>query len=89
MVERKSRLVVLCNNICSTSEIVMKNIAKNIKQDPKKIWSTITFDQGCEFAQFALIERHTKCRVYYANAHSPWQRGTNENTNGRLRRYLS
>ena len=45
-------------------------------------------DQGTEFMYFRKIERQTKCKIFFCDPHSPWQRGSNENMNGRLRRYL-
>lgn len=47
---------------------------------------TITYDRGSEFALWQMIERDTNTGVFFADAHAPWQRGKNENTNGRLRR---
>lgn len=47
---------------------------------------TITYDRGSEFALWQMIERDTKATIFFADAHAPWQRGKNENTNGRLRR---
>jgi IS30 family transposase len=55
-----------------------------LKQDP--LLGTITYDRGSEFALWQMIERDTKATVFFADAHAPWQRGKNENTNGRLRR---
>lgn len=46
----------------------------------------ITYDRGSEFALWRMIEQDTESSVYFANAHHPWERGKNENTNGRLRR---
>jgi IS30 family transposase len=48
--------------------------------------SYLTYDRGSEFALWRMIERDTKATVYFAHAHAPWERGKNENTNGRLRR---
>ncbi|MEM9103596.1 MAG: IS30 family transposase, partial [Pseudomonadota bacterium] len=48
----------------------------------------MTFDQGVEFAAYPLLEKQTHCRVYYCHAHSPWEKGSNENMNGRLRWFL-
>lgn len=47
---------------------------------------SFTFDRGSAFSLWRMIERDTKAKVYFADPHAPWQRGTNENTNGRLRR---
>lgn len=90
LVDRKSRFTVLCKNERSTSLCVMSNVQEviNTKNQNRFAWHTITFDQGSEFSDFAQIERHTPCKIYYARARSPWLRGTNENTNGRLRRFL-
>jgi IS30 family transposase len=52
----------------------------------QRIKGDITYDRGSEFALWELIERDTDATVYFANAHHPWERGKNENTNGRLRR---
>lgn len=52
----------------------------------KPILGTITYDRGSEFALWQMIERDTSATVFFADAHAPWQRGKNENTNGRLRR---
>ena len=55
-----------------------------LKQSP--LSGTITYDRGSEFALWQMIERDTNATVFFADAHAPWQRGKNENTNGRLRR---
>ncbi|HET9843161.1 MAG TPA: IS30 family transposase [Gammaproteobacteria bacterium] len=49
---------------------------------------SITFDQGCEFADHKFLEQHMKCSVYYCQTHSFWQKASNENMNGRLRWHL-
>lgn len=88
LVERKSRYVLLRKNKDKTSNTVINHIFKAIKMTPKKIFGSITLDQGSEFMSFRKIEYQTKCKVYFCDPHSPWQRGSNENMNGRLRRYL-
>lgn len=88
LVERKSRLLILCKNEKSTSEMVMNNLKEKMKSLAKCNYKTLTFDQGSEFTNFYSVEQELKCDIYYAQARSPWQRGTNENTNGRLRRYI-
>ena len=66
----------------------MDKITKKFGNLPKKMRKTITFDQGVEFADYRHLEQQVKCKVYYCETHSPWQKGSNENMNGRLRRYL-
>ena len=53
---------------------------------PKKVCQTITFDQGGEFANFQLLE--DQLRVYYCHVRLTWEKGSNENVNGRIRRFL-
>ncbi|RCS56455.1 IS30 family transposase, partial [Parvibium lacunae] len=55
---------------------------------PKHMRETLTLDNGTEFARFKEIERRTGLRIYFADPYAAWQRGTNENTNGLLRRYF-
>jgi IS30 family transposase len=88
VVERKSRVMALTKNEQIRSEIVMGNIKRIFLTVPKKARYTLTFDLGSEFADYRQIENNLDCRVYYCEVKSPWQKGTNENTNGRLRRYL-
>jgi len=52
----------------------------------RRIEGNITYDRGSEFALWEMIEKDTPVRIYFAHAHHPWERGKNENTNGRLRR---
>jgi len=88
LVERKSRFLFLRKNEDKKSKTVIDHIFTGIKNSSKKIWRSITFDQGNEFMEFRKIERQTKCKIYFCDPRSPWQRPTNENTNGRLRRFL-
>jgi transposase, IS30 family len=88
LVERKSRLVFLIKNNSKHSHGVMNKIKEKFEKLPRKMCKTITFDQGVEFADYRYLEQQIKCRVYYCETHSPWQKGSNENMNGRLRWYL-
>jgi len=88
LVERKSRMLTLIKNTSKVSNYVMSNIKENFNKRRHLICKTITFDQGGEFANYWLIERAVPCKVYYCEKRSPWQKGSNENMNGRLRRYL-
>jgi IS30 family transposase len=88
VVERKSRFLMLTKNVNSQTATVMNNIKEKLLKVPLEGCLTITFDQGSEFADYKQLETNIGCRVYYCEISSPWQKGTNENTNGRLRRYL-
>jgi len=58
----------------------------HVKTKQRQFGGTITYDRGSEFALWRMIERDTEATVFFAHAHHPWERGKNENTNGRLRR---
>lgn len=88
LVERKSRTVLLIKNNSKHSRGVMHQIQRKFHPFPAKMCKSITFDQGTEFADYRSLEQQMKCKVYYCQTHSPWQKGTNENMNGRLRWYL-
>jgi transposase, IS30 family len=88
LVERKSRMVYLIKNQSKHSQGVMVKIKEKLTNLPSKMCKTITFDQGIEFANYRYLEQQIPCKIYYCEIHSPWQKGSNENMNGRLRRYL-
>lgn len=88
LLERKSRYLIMIKNKNRQSEHVMQAIQNALMQLPRNKRRTITFDQGSEFAHWRKLERQTKCIAYYCDPHSPWQRGSNENMNGRIRRFL-
>lgn len=88
LVERKSRMVLLIKNNRKYSREVMEKIKEKFASLPEKMCRTITFDQGVEFADYRQLEQENKRKIYYCETHSPWQKGSNENMNGRLRWYL-
>ena len=71
------------------AEAVRGEIARTITQLPDQLRRSLTWDQGVEMAQHARLTIATGLNVYFCDPHSPWQRGTNENTNGLLRQYFS
>ena len=69
--------------------LAMKDaIAAKITTLPQNLHQTLTWDRGKELAAHAQLSVDTGVQVYFADPHSPWQRGTNENTNGLLRQYF-
>lgn len=70
------------------AEAVRDAIAQTIGTLPKQLRRSLTWDQGAEMAQHTRLRIDTGLQVYFCDPHSPWQRGTNENTNGLLRQYF-
>ena len=70
------------------AEAVRDAIARTITTLPEALRRSLTWDQGSEMAQHARLRIDTGLAVYFCDPHSPWQRGTNENTNGLLRQYF-
>ena len=70
------------------AEAVRDAIASTITTLPIQLRRSLTWDQGAEMAQHAQLRIDTGLAIYFCDPHSPWQRGTNENTNGLLRQYF-
>ena len=70
------------------AEAVRDAIAREITTLPEQLRRSLTWDQGSEMAQHARLRVDTGLAIYFCDPHSPWQRGTNENTNGLLRQYF-
>ena len=70
------------------AEAVRDAIARTITTLPEQLRRSLTWDQGAEMSQHAKLRIDTGVPVYFCDPHSPWQRGTNENTNGLLRQYF-
>ena len=88
LVERKSRFVMLVGLPSGhTADVVADALAQTIATLPGQLRRSITWDQGKEMAQHARFSVATGVPVYFCDPRSPWQRGTNENTNGLLRQY--
>lgn len=89
LVERKTRftlLVRLPDGHCAPN--VANELIEVFTALPLRLRRTLTWDQGNEMFQHARIEALTGLRIYFADPHAPWQRGSNENVNGLLRQYL-
>jgi IS30 family transposase len=70
------------------AEAVRDAITRTITTLPERLRQSLTWDQGAEMSQHACLRIDTGLGVYFCDPHSPWQRGTNENTNGLLRQYF-
>ena len=88
MVERTSRYVILAKLEAPTAEAAAEAIVREMSRMAPSLLKTMTHDQGSEMARHAEITARTGMKIYFADPHSPWQRGSNENTNGLLRQYL-
>lgn len=88
LVERTTRYLLLVPLEKHDAYTVRTEFAKAVQKIPRHLKKTLTYDRGSEMAQHKLFTRDTKMQVYFADPHSPWQRGTNENTNGLLRQYF-
>jgi IS30 family transposase len=89
LVERWSRYVMLFRLPDGNSaEAVRTALAETIQQLPTHLWRSLTWDQGKEMAGHARFTVDTGVQVYFCDPRSPWQRGSNENTNGLLRQYF-
>lgn len=89
LVERASRYVMLLHLPNGRSaEDVRVALTRQIRTLPKELRRSLTWDQGNEMAEHARFSVDAKIDVYFCDPHSPWQRGSNENTNGLLRQYF-
>jgi len=89
LVERSTRFVMLLHLPNGRSaEAVRDAMTERIQALPESIRRSITWDQGSEMAQHAQFTIDTGVPVYFCDPHSPWQRGSNENTNGLLRQFM-
>ncbi len=89
LVERHTRYVMLFPlPEGNTAEAVRTALAETVQRLPEHLWQSVTWDQGKEMAQHAQFSIDTGVDVYFCDPKSPWQRGTNENTNGLLRQYF-
>ena len=88
IVERTTRTTIIVPLKAKDAETVRVSFAKAVKHLPKEMMKSITHDRGHEMAQHELFTKETNIQVYFADPYSPWQRGTNENTNGLIRQFF-
>jgi IS30 family transposase len=88
LVERMTRYLLIVPMKGKDAFSVRTAFAKAVKNIPRRLKKTLTYDRGSEMAEHKLFLKETKIQVYFCDPHSPWQRGTNENTNGLIRQYF-
>ena len=88
LVERRSRFVLLVRLPTADSPSIVRALARRVRTLPKHLRRSLTWDRGTELAAHRAFTIATHVRVYFCDPRSPWQRGSNENTNGLLRQYL-
>jgi len=88
LVERTTRLLLLARMEGTDATSARLGFTKKLRHVPAPLRKTLTYDRGKEMAEHARLAERLNIRVFFADPYSPWQRGTNENTNGLLRQYL-
>jgi IS30 family transposase len=88
LVERQSRFVQLIKVRRKDTATVVRALTRHVQRLPEGLMASLTWDRGLEMAQHKIFTVSTDVTVYFCDPQSPWQRGTNENTNGLLRQYF-
>jgi IS30 family transposase len=88
LVERHTRYVMLVKVARKDSETVINALIKNARKLPQELYKSLTWDRGSEMADHKRFTLATDIQVYFCDPQNPWQRGSNENTNGLLRQYF-
>lgn len=87
LVERQTRFVKLLHLLAHNSTELLTALVRTLNELPPTLRRTVTWDQGTEMARHLDITQATGTRIFFCDAASPWQRGSNENANGLLRQY--
>ena len=88
LVERKTRFVLLCKMEGNGAEAALEGFSRQMKRLPLGLRKSMTYDRGLEMACHPELARRLKIDIWFCDPHAPWQRGSNENTNGLLRQFL-
>ena len=88
LVERQTRFVKLLHLPAHNSTELLRALVGTLEELPPPLRRTVAWDQGTEMARHLEITQATGARIYFCDSASPWQRGSNENTNGLLRQYF-
>jgi len=88
LVERTTRFTILVPLKGKDAATVRQSFAREIKHLPSQLRQSMTYDQGAEMSEHRLFTKSTEMKVFFAHPHSPWERGTNENTNMLVRDFF-
>jgi IS30 family transposase len=88
LVERKTRYLMMAKVRGKDTQTVIDALVKHARQLPKELYASLTWDRGKEMADHQRFTLATDIKVYFCDPQNPWQRGSNENTNGLLRQYF-
>ena len=88
LVDRKTGYLVLSKMDSKSAADVRKGFERQMKVLPSFLRLSMTYDRGAEMAQHPVMSKNLKMNIYFADPHSPWQRGSSENINGLIRQYL-
>ena len=88
LVERSTRFVMLAKVESKSTDDVVPALVEQMKLMPEHLKKSLTWDRGVELNAHKKFTMETDMKVYFCDPHSPWQRGSNENTNGLLRQYF-
>jgi IS30 family transposase len=88
LVERQTRYLMLAKVANKDTETVVDALIKTARKLPQELYKSLTWDRGKEMADHKRFTLATDVQVYFCDPRSPWQRGSNENTNGLLRQYF-
>ena len=88
LVERQTRYVMMAKVNSKDTETVINALIKHAQQLPRELYTSLTWDRGKEMADHQRFTLATDIKVYFCDPQNPWQRGSNENTNGLLRQYF-
>jgi transposase, IS30 family len=88
LVERTTRFTMLCHLPQKDAESVREAFTRRLSRIPTSLRLSLTYDQGKEMTQHKILAAELELKVYFCHPHSPWERGTCESQNGRIRHYL-
>jgi IS30 family transposase len=88
LLDGHTRYVLLAKVDTKETKTVINALIKQAKKLPRELYQSLTWDRGTEMAEHKRFTLATDIKVYFCDPHQPWQRGSNENTNGLLRQYF-